>query len=342
MDQIIVCVGVDAAGAPEIIQILPMGHVKSQKGDFDVDAESFAAMKRQLAGRGVDLVVDYEHQTLSGKQAPAAGWIKELLLKDGGISARVEWTPTARQYLENREYRYLSPVISVRKSDNKATGLHSVALTNTPAIEGMQPIVNSLNFKGGQEHMDELFAKLAELLGLGPDATPEQVVAALTTAMNDAKAMKAENEQMKVGSTEVVANKAVCEALGLTETATEADVTAKIVSLKAGQSSKFDAEAEVLKLKAQLADRVAEESVTLALKSGKLAAAQKDWAKSYALADPDGFAKFMAQAPQVVPMGELLADSMALKSKAPDEATLLICKQMGVDPADIEKFGKEG
>ena len=40
------------------------------------------------------------------------------------------------QYLENKEYRYLSPVVNVRKADNKAVGLHSLALTNTPAIEG--------------------------------------------------------------------------------------------------------------------------------------------------------------------------------------------------------------
>ena len=97
---------------------------------------------RQIAERGVDLVVDYEHQTLTGDRAPAAGWVKELFAEDGHIKARVEWTLPAKQYLENKEYRYLSPVITVRKSDNKATGLHSLALTNTPGLAGMTPIVN--------------------------------------------------------------------------------------------------------------------------------------------------------------------------------------------------------
>ena len=72
---------VEVTGAPEIIPVLPLGHVVSQKGEFDVDEESFRAMKAQIAQRGVDLVVDYEHQTLKGVQAPAAGWVKELLLK---------------------------------------------------------------------------------------------------------------------------------------------------------------------------------------------------------------------------------------------------------------------
>lgn len=93
---------VDVSGAPEVISVLPLGHVVSSKGEFDVDAESLESMKREIAKRGVDLVVDYEHQTLKGTQAPAAGWVKELFLKDGSIRARVEWTPTAAEYLKIR------------------------------------------------------------------------------------------------------------------------------------------------------------------------------------------------------------------------------------------------
>ncbi len=85
-------------------------------------------------------MVDYEHQTLKGNAGSRSRMgKKELFLKDGSIRARVEWTPTAAEYLKNKEYRYLSPVITVRKSDGKAMGLHSIALTNTPAIEGMKP-----------------------------------------------------------------------------------------------------------------------------------------------------------------------------------------------------------
>ena len=57
---------VELVGAPETIFVLPIGHVVSSKGEFDVDDESYKAMKAQIAKRGVDLVVDYEHQTLKG------------------------------------------------------------------------------------------------------------------------------------------------------------------------------------------------------------------------------------------------------------------------------------
>lgn len=132
------------AEAPEYIRVLPLGHVSSEKGDFLVDNESFRMMKEHMQRRNIDIVIDYEHQTLRDVQAPAGGWIKELVLKNDGIFAKVEWTKKAREYLQNREYRYLSPVVLVRKKDRRASQIHSVALTNTPAINGMVPIVNSL------------------------------------------------------------------------------------------------------------------------------------------------------------------------------------------------------
>ena len=221
---------VELVGAPETIFVLPIGHVVSSKGEFDVDDESYKAMKAQIAKRGVDLVVDYEHQTLKGCEAPAAGWVKELKLEDGQIKAVVEWTPRGAQYLENKEYRYLSPVVNVRKADNKAIGLHSLALTNTPAIEGMNPIVNSDNFEGGQHSMD--IKKLAELLGLSEDATEEQVVEALKVCLAENRSLK---ETEKQPPENVVANKAVCELLGLKAGAAAEDVTAKIMELKSGK-----------------------------------------------------------------------------------------------------------
>lgn len=129
--------------APEYIRVLPLGYVSSEKGDFLVDNESFHMIKEHMEHRAIDIVIDYEHQTLRDVQAPAGGWIKELVLKSDGIFAKVEWTKKAIDYLQNREYRYLSPVVLVRKKDHKASQLHSVALTNTPAINGMMPIVNS-------------------------------------------------------------------------------------------------------------------------------------------------------------------------------------------------------
>lgn len=328
---------VELTGAPETISVLPLGHVVSSKGEFDVDEESFRAMKAQIAQRGVDLVVDYEHQTLKGVEAPAAGWVKELKLEDGFIKAVVEWTSRGAEYLKNREYRYLSPVVNVRKADSKATGLHSLALTNTPAIVGMTAIVNSDNFEGGQNTMD-IIKKIAQLLGLGENATEEQIEEALEACIAENKALK--EGQQPPADDKVVANKAVCELLGLKAGAAADDVTAKIMELKGGTIDGVNVVEELKALKAQNAQRDADEAVTLALKAGKIAPAQKEWALSYALSDPKGFASFMEKAPQVVPMGEIVTgETKALKSDQIDEATMLACKQLGVSVDDVKKFG---
>ena len=337
----------EVGGAPEVISVLPLGHVKSAKGEFDVDGESFSAMKAQIAQRGVDLVVDYEHQTLTGEQAPAAGWVKELFLDDGQIKARVEWTDRAKAYLENREYRYLSPVITVRKADGKAMGLHSIALTNTPAIEHMEAIVNSLNFEGGQNTMNEFMKKLAALLGLGEDATEEQVAEALKACVEENKSLKESAaeaaKQQPAEDDKVVANKAVCELLGLKAGAATADVAAAIMALKGGNIGGVNLVEQVKSLEAKLADRDAEEAVEMALKAGKITPAQREWAKGYALKNLEDFRGFVEKAPQVVPMGDVGgSEPLTLKRDEVDEATLLVCKQLGISTEDVKQYGMKG
>ena len=225
--------------------------------------------------------------------------------------------------------------MNVRKADNKAIGLHSLALTNTPAIEGMNPIVNSDNFEGGQHSMD--IKKLAELLGLSEDATEEQVVEALKACLAENRSLK---ETEKQPPENVVANKAVCELLGLKAGAAAEDVTAKIMELKSGTVDGVNLAEELKALKQQNAEREANDAVILALKAGKITPAQKEWAKSYALSDPKGFGSFVEKAPQIVPMDKIeLDDVKALKSDALDADTLLVCKQLGISPDDVKKYG---
>ena len=153
-------------GVPDEIKLLPLGMVHNQKQDFIVDDESCQMIIDNFKGRRLDLVIDYEHQTLKDVQAPAAGWIKELRKGTDAIMAKVEWTHKGKEYLQNKEYRYLSPVVMVRKVDHKAQALHSAALTNTPAIDGMFAIVNSTGFSGGEIDYSEGGEDAMELLDI--------------------------------------------------------------------------------------------------------------------------------------------------------------------------------
>ena len=129
--------------APEWIRVLPLGIVRLHDGrdDFEVTAEDVASMVEAHSKKGLDLVVDYEHQSLSGGRAPAAGWVKKLEAREDGLWARVEWTAAARQHLQGREYRYFSPVLRLDPDTRRPVELLSLGLTNTPAIAGLPPLV---------------------------------------------------------------------------------------------------------------------------------------------------------------------------------------------------------
>jgi len=213
----------DEAGAAALTTVLlmPDGQVKSSSGDFVVDPDSFAEMATEFKRRGIDIVIDYEHQTLTeynsrpDGQAPAAGWIKKLHYEKGrGVVATVEWNAEASEAIRGKRYKYLSPVVRVRKSDNKAIALHSAALTNTPAIERMEALAAKARQSGtrqaGMEQpgkettmpstmlkvledpaaagsAEEKLTALRKMLGLAEEAGAVQILAAAVVALERMK-----------------------------------------------------------------------------------------------------------------------------------------------------------
>lgn len=321
---------------PEEIQIIPYGTHETDRGAFSLGEEDMRGMVEDFGSRTNDMVIDYEHQSLSGGEAPAAGWIKRLINRGrDGVWAAVEWTPRAREYLGNREYRYLSPVFLKRLSDNRVVKLLGAALTNTPAIDGMVPIVN-------KEHMssraaEQQFPKGHSGLVSESREAPEQArldddcccaTAPLRYCSN--KERKEERSMKKVlsalgltaGATEEEALKAlealrkrgespvpqtVLAELGLGADAGEGEVLGAVAAMRQAAGSLAAARAELAELRARLSRVEAEELVAGAMKAGKLTPAQGQWALSYAGRDPEGFKVFAARAPAVVPTGELEA-----------------------------------
>ena len=341
MAKLIACAGqgVELSGVPTEIKILPLGRVHSQKGDFTVDDESFDLIRKQFKDRKLDLVIDYEHQTLSDVQAPAGGWIKDLYKGEDAIIAKVEWTARAAEYLKNKEYRYLSPVVMVREADKKAVSLHSAALTNTPAIDGMFALANSIdidNMNDVKEDTKMDLKKLAALLGLPETATEEDIEKAIKAAKAPDKD-EGEGERKEDGDVKgavPVANSVVLSLLGLKDDAKTEDVATAIMELKAGNGNN-----EILALKEELEKRAADDLVQSALKEGKITAAQKEWAKAYALSDKEGFKTKKKKAPVVVPVKKMdLKDAPEGGSEAYDT---MILKNCGISQEDVKKYFKE-
>lgn len=163
-----------AGGAPEWVHLLPEGDVTARDGrTFKVYDPGALVLRFQEDV--VDLPIDYEHQAArpdSKGPVPAAGWIKELKAAEGGLWGRVEWTATARQMIEAREYKYLSPWLVHDAKTRQVLRLKGAGLVHTPALHltalasqetPMQRIAALLNLSADAGE-DAICAKVEELL----------------------------------------------------------------------------------------------------------------------------------------------------------------------------------
>ena len=177
---------------PSRVLLVPWGNVTSQSGDFVVDADAAASVVAAFKERGLDLVIDRDHATLGGEfappngEAPAMGWVHALHVEDGvGIHGDVNWTETGESYLRKREYRYLSPVTILRKSDRHLVKFHSVGLVNTPAIDRMVAIVNKETVVLDQEKLE----RTRWFLNLPETATAEEIMSELEKFLSQMRTM---------------------------------------------------------------------------------------------------------------------------------------------------------
>lgn len=126
------------AALPEWIQLLPAGPAIQGADGRAWTLPDPAALITAFQQRHTPLVVDWEHasehRAPQGLDAPAAGWIHQLEVREGQIWGRVEWTGRAVQQIQEKEYRYLSPVFAYRKDNREIVALTSVALTNQPNL----------------------------------------------------------------------------------------------------------------------------------------------------------------------------------------------------------------
>lgn len=214
--------GYNAKTSQKLVKLLPLGLVHSTKGDFLVDDGSFKSIRCKFTERQLQIPIDYEHQTLKDMQAPAAGWIKDIVLKSDGIYGAVEWTERAVEYLKNREYRYLSPVILTQGKDRRVVALHSAALTNTPAIDAMTPIACSDKLNGGEDGADpeeaegsgkDTLEALAALLQLDPSATVEDIYKAVSALLDGQETLKLKADACQFELVRMKADGVVEEAL---------------------------------------------------------------------------------------------------------------------------------
>lgn len=325
----------DKSSAPEWMLLFKAGWGKlADSTEYLIDQKAFDLIKAVISSRGNEIHFDYEHASLEKQAAPAAGWIKELAWEDcAGISARVEWTDKAKNYIANREYRYFSPVFYIQKSDSRVCALDSVALTNRPLTTNLTPILAKIEAKLGaennkEEKMDR--KKLIAALGLKEDATDAEILAAVAK-------LGVKSPEAKTKTKEVVSAK-ITAALDLKDDDDISTIVASIHALKQGNDTGVSRD-EFNKLQAKLVAKEATDAVESAMKVGKIAPAQKDWATAYAKDDLKGFNTFIAKAPVVVPVDDLPGKKDDKNDGKLTETDLQVAKMMDVSEEDIKKYG---
>lgn len=293
-----------AAVAPEWVELVPAGEFSGRdgRGPFRLDA---AAVLAAFERGGIDLPIDYDHQTLEADAkagpVPAAGWIKALEAREGALWGRVEWTPRAAGLITQKEYRFLSPVFRHDKT-GRVLALEGAGLTHYPNLD-LEPVAHAK----GDAMPEDLFERLVMMLNLSATTTPDELVAELQKAIDQLAALKTEAQSRQPNPAEWVPmsqHKTVAE--------------------------------ELAKLQAEVAAQNAEALVSAAMRSGKLAPALKDWAMDYACRDAQGFAAWTEKAPVILPAdAHSAAPRVASNADTLTDEDRYVCAALGLSERDF-------
>lgn len=130
------------------------------------------------------------------------GKVVELQVRNGGLYARAAWNSLGAENLKEEFWAYPSPLWI---GPEVPGGFHphrllSIGLTNTPRIAESAPLTAVANAKqsaddlGTNQEKNMNREKLIELLGLGADATDDEINAALMELVEKARAGEAPPE----------------------------------------------------------------------------------------------------------------------------------------------------
>ena len=318
----------DAGNGRVLMQITPaQDFLPSDGREMDVPAWR---INEAIAGRVIAAynpaqppVIDYEHQTLhkeaNGQPAPAAGWIHGLRwIADKGLYAEVELTQRARDLVAAGEYRYFSPVFEYAKGTGDVVRVLMGALTNHPAIAGMDAInlmaAATARF-GANPHPNPpettvtLLEKLLAAIGLPANTPEDAAIAACTSIKSQAEAARAALKLDDTATAETVT--AACTSLRTAATNATPD-PAKYVPINVVQ----ELQTNVAALTADVNKRQLDDLIAPALADGRLLPAQEDWARDLGKTNVAALTNYLKTAQ---PIAALTATQTGGKSPAAGE-----------------------
>lgn len=340
------------------LQLLPAGRFAARDGrpqglsGWFVDATLATALIAQANDRSTPFVIDYEHQTMltktNGQPAPAAGWFKSLEWREGlGLFAvDVSWTERALSWIASGEYKFISPVLGYDKASGAVNALFMAAITNNPAIDGMDEVLLSaaaLHFKfpptstatplTTENPMDELLEQLRWMLNLPVGSTSEEIQAQLQKLIGLIK----EDPTATAAASFDLAGWISAQRTAVVSLSTQTPDPAKYVGIGVMQSL----QTQVASLSAELnGGRV--QAVVAAAMGKKLVPAQEAWALEWGAKDLTALTAFIDNAPPIALLSGMQTGGIA---PVADGAMLsanqvALCAVMGISETDFIKTQK--
>ena len=133
-----------------VVQIAGIGKVIGSDVDGnpveqELDEESLKKLADKLNASGREILVDRDHASSKpglDRDTSAQGWASEFEVREGqGLFGKVKWSDLGKKLVENRVFRWLSPVFKLG-SDKKPVDMNAIALTNTPSQMLIKPVLN--------------------------------------------------------------------------------------------------------------------------------------------------------------------------------------------------------
>lgn len=295
--------------------ILPPGPFRSEDGRpvecaaWQLNSDIAARLIAKLAAKKTDTLIDYEHQSLraekNGKPVPAAGWFNQLRWMDaaGLFATGVGWTEDARTMIAKRQYRYISAVFAYHSVTGEIVEIISVALTNTPAIDGLHALADMAlkHFSQPEDGEDDM-------------AQDQPTVAALTV----------ENSSLKSSVADLTKQRDDLNVANAALTKERDTLTTQVAAL-----TKEKTEAAAAAEKKQHADLLA-----AALTDGRLIPAQKAWAEKQSLA---ALTEYLDATKPVAMLTKQADGKVSDQNHGLNAEELAMCTRMNVSPEDYAK-----
>ncbi len=276
-----------------------------------------------FARRGKPLVIDWEHATEhrapQGLDAPAAGWIDQMEVRNGAVWGHAEWTDKAAAQIAAREYRFLSPVFTYEKAGARIVSLSSAGMTNTPNLT-----MTALNRASHEELPMPLPPALCAALEVPSTATDDEAIAAAVAIQ----------QRLGATATDLAAARNRAETPPLEKFVPRADYDAALARAT-------NAEQQIQALNAQQRTAQVDTLIQKALADGKILPVTQDYYRAMCKTE-DGiaeFEKFLAKSPPIIGGESKLGGkpTPGAASGALTDTQRAICQVMGINPADYAK-----